>query len=243
MFVVTGSSGISGKAGSKPRVHVRAQDWGNFPGTDYWFDPTNVDIITASAPGLLSAQGWVGNGTLDIVASSQGNFLATTVPTTLAGLRFNAAGETLRSPLRFGSVDAYRWIRDQMGWAPTKLVAEFYGQFTAAAANEPGSGFGFVKGALTTATNGVAVIASDGTNFRGKTSATDFTGAMTGAAVDTAAHLWRIQVGPSVVTFYMDNVAIGTSMALPTGCFPCAFAGGAATANFNVLGPAHVYYD
>ena len=234
---------VSGAAGNKPRIHVRAQDWGNHIGTDFWFNPYNVDVITASAPGLLTALGWVSNGTLSMVAETAGALFPTAEPTAIASLLCNATGETIRSPLVFGSLTHSHWIRNQLGWAPTHLIAEFYGQFTTSSNSEAASGFGFVKGALTTATNGAAVIASDGTNFRAKTTAADFTGALTGAAIDNNAHLFKIDMSTNGVFFYMDGLAIGTSMTLPTAVFPVAFAVGAGTSNVLQLGVTHVYYN
>jgi len=238
--------GITGRVGNKARWHVFNDNWGNMPATDYWFDPENADIITASSPHLLTAAGGVTTGTLDVTASSQAsNFMATTVPTTLNGLRFNSSGERIMSPVKFGSVQHTRWIRDQLGWAPSKLIAEFYFQFTTSSNNEDASGAGFVKGSIVTDTNGLAVIASDGTNFRGKAAAASFTGAATGPLIDNLVHRAKIVMdsGPQTTSFLMDGTAFSATVAIPTASFPCAFAAGVATSNVLILGLTHVYYD
>lgn len=250
------NNGISGKAGSRQRIHATAQDWGNAKVlTDFWFSPDNKDIITASIPSLLAAQyGWISNGTLSVVAGSGGDFMGgdPTTPDfgTPTHLLCDTSGERLTSPFCFGSGPSRYFIKDQLGWTPSQLVADFYAIWTTASNADTTGGIGFVEagGAIQTANDHLAMITSDGTNFilRSGAAVTSFA-----LAVDTSPHRWRIviDIGTQLVTFQQDGVTIGTggsggtgALALETDLFPAAF--GVATTSSNVLGlgNAHLYY-
>src|SRR5690242_16364413 len=98
-----GGLGISGKTGNVPRIHAMAHQWGYIPATtDFWFFP-NTDYLTASSPNLLSAVGWVTNGSVSFVAGSGADWLGGFVPGavdygTPAHFLVNASGERLTSP-------------------------------------------------------------------------------------------------------------------------------------------------
>lgn len=240
---IPGNRGISGKAGSKPRIHVAAHEWGSMPfATDFWFYP-HADILTASAPQLLTSLGWISNGTLSVVAGSGADFLSSTDRGTPTHLLCNASGERLTSPFIFGGDFVTRFIKDQLGWTPRKLIADFAAIWTTSSNADTTGGIGFVEagGAIQTANDHLAVITSDGTNYVLRSGGSTSDAAL---AVDTNAHLWKIVIdmGQQLVFFYQDGIAID-SIALETDLFPAAF--GVATTSSNVLGlgAGHLYYD
>lgn len=250
-----GSTGITGKVGSKARVHVSNRNWGDVPfATDFWFSAANVDVVTASTPSLLSDNGWVETATVSVVNGSGADFFSSSTGASDYGTPThylcNATTESLLSPIMFGSYDFSYWIRQQLGWTPTKLIAEFFGLMTTASNSEQATGFGFLDASATTApinSKEIAFIASDGTNFRGRTGAlTAFTGASTGPVVDNVSHLWKIVIDGNLnITFFCDNTPFTTLQVCPTDLFPCQFAVGVQSGGSNVvgLGNTHVYYD
>lgn len=245
--------GITGKVGSRPRVHATAQDWANAaPITDFWFSAANKDIITAAIPSLLAAQyGWISNGTLSVVAGSGADFLSSSDRGTPTHLLMDTTGERLTSPFTFGGDFKTRQIRSQLGWAPTKLVAEVVAIFTTASNADTTGGFGFIEagGAVQTAADHLAMITSDGTNFILRSGAATTTYAL---AVDTSAHIWTItlDLGTQLVTFKQDGTSVGTggssgtgAIALETDLFPAAFGMAVTSSNVLGVGETHIYYD
>jgi len=250
-----GGQQITGKAGSRPRVHATAEDWGHGgPLTDFWFFP-NTDYLTASSPALLSALGWITNGTVSFVAGSGadflGNFTATPDYGTPAHFLVNTSGERLTSPFVFGSYEHRYFIKSVLGWTPKALIAEFFAIWTTASNADTTGGIGFVEagGAIQTANDHFAMLTSDGTNFILRSGAATTTFAL---AVDTNPHIWRIEINlaDGYCSFKQDGVAIGTGGASGTGVIavetdlsPNAF--GVATTSSNVvgLGTTHIWYE
>lgn len=248
VMTLPGGTGIVGKVGNEPRFHVQAHQWGTFPfATDYWFYP-HADLLTASSPHLLSACGWITNGTVSIVAGSGGDFLSSSDRGTPTHLLCDATGERLTSPFVFGGDHVTRHIRRQLGWEPTKLIAEFSAIWTTASNADTTGGIGFVEagGSIQTANDHMAMLTSDGTNFILRSGAETTTFAL---AVDTDPHIWRIIIdkGQAKVFFEQDGTMVGTSttgaIAVQADLWPAAF-GIACTSNNDLgLGPCHIYYD
>ncbi len=247
-----GGLGITGKTGNLPRIHVMAHQWGYIPATDYWFFP-NTDYLTASSPNLLSAVGWIVNGSVTFVAGSGADWLggySNTTPDygTPAHFLVNATGERLTSPFIFGSYEHRYFIQRTLGWAPTKMIAEFFAVWTTASNADTTGGIGFVEagGAIQTAADHFAMLTSDGTNFILRSGAAVTTATL---AVDTNPHIWRIEINLSngFATFKQDNVGIGTittgGIAIENDLSPNAF--GVATTSSNVigLGTTHLWYE
>lgn len=248
-----GGTGIQGKAGSKPRVPALAHQWGYMPATDYWFFP-NTDYLTASSPNLLSAVGWITNGTVSFVAGSGADFLGnvggTTDMGTPAHFLCNATGERLTSPFIFNSYEHRYFIKSYLGWEPKALVAEFFAIWTTASNADTTGGIGFVEagGAIQTAADHFAMLTSDGTNFILRSGAATTTFA---AAVDTDPHIWKIELNLSsgYATFKKDGVAQGTggsggtgSIAIEADLSPNAFGVAVTSSNVIGLGTTHLYY-
>ena len=251
MASLPGGLGITGKVGNRARVHVPAHEWGSLPAaTDYWFFP-KTDYLTASAPQLLSALGWIVAGTVSFVAGSGADFLSSSDRGTPPHFLCNATGERLTSPFIFGQDHVTRYIRQQLGWEPTKLIAEFSAVWTTASNADTTGGIGFVEagGAIQTAADHMVMLTSDGTNFILRSGAATTTFAL---AVDTNPHIWRIVLdkGTGLATFQQDGVSIGTGGASGTGAiaiqadlWPAAFGAAVTSSNVLGLGPAHIYYD
>lgn len=247
-----GQAGITGRAGSKPRVHASAQDWGNVPNiTDFWFTP-HTDIIVASTPDLLAANhGWISNGTLSYVAGSGADFGSSADYGTPAHLLFNSPGERLTSPFVFGSWTRMNHIRRTLGWQPNQLIMESYAVWTTASNADTTGGIGFVEagGSIQTANDALAMVTSDGTNWILRSGAATSSFAL---AVDTNPHLWTIIIdkGTQLVTFMQDLVPVGTGgssgtgvVALETDLFPAAFGAAVTSSNVIGLGDTHTYYN
>src|SRR3990167_955349 len=235
-------SGITGRVGNKARSDdVPAHEWGEKPfATDYVFYP-HADILTASAPHLLSASGWITNGTVSVVAGSGGDFLSATDRGTPAHFLCNATGERLTSPFIFGGEGHTRMIRQKYGWTPKKLIAEFAAVWTTASNADTTGGIGFVEagGAIQTAADHLAMITSDGTNFILRSGAATSDAVL---AVDTNPHIWRIEYTADLVVFYQDGVSID-SIAVETDLFPAAFGCAVTSSNVLGLGATRIWYE
>ena len=238
-------NGITGKAGSLPRLHATgANDWDKAPAwcTDFWFTPA-IDLNTASSPGLLSAQGWLAAGTISFVAGTGADFLSSADPGVIAHMLLDATGERLTSPFIFGQDWKTRYIRDQLGWQPKKLIADFTAIWTTASNADTTGGIGFVEagGAIQTAADHLAMLTSDGTNFilRSGAATSDFAGAVT-----LTSARWRIELNlTSQLAILYKNGSLFDSIALEADLFPCAFGAACTSSNDLGLGDAHVYYS
>lgn len=250
MYVMPGGMGVTGKTGSKPRLHVRAQDWGRFPhATDFWFDPADVDQVTASTPSILVDNGWTSNGTISIVNGSAADFLGGSAASpdrgTIRHLLCDASGERLLSPVCFGGPEAAYFIKDQFGWTPSALVADFWAIWTTASNADTTGGIGFVEdgGGIQTANDHLAVITSDATNFVLRSGAETSDAS---SAVDTNVARWRIALNfPSgYVSYYKLTTSVQAidTIALETDEFPCSFGVGSTSSNVLGLGATHIYY-
>ncbi len=252
VMALPGGLGISGKTGNVPRVHALAHQWGYMPATDYWFFP-NTDYLTASSPNLLSAVGWIVNGTVSFVAGSGADFLGGFVPGTPdmgtpAHFLCNATGERLTSPFIFNSYEHRYFINRTLGWMPTKLIAEFFAVWTTASNADTTGGIGFVEagGAIQTAADHFAMLTSDGTNFILRSGAVTTTATL---AVDNNPHIWRIELNVlnGNATFKQDGVAIGTTttgvVALEADLSPNAFGVAVTSSNVIGLGTTHLWYE
>lgn len=221
------------------RIHVPPRLWGTAPGTDFWLIPSG-EITTAGATGdLLSDNGWVTTSLVE-TAGSAADFLSsadTGVPTHLLT---NASGDLLQSPSVFGTYDHGQVAAAILGYSPTTLNVEFWGAMTVHTADEANSGFGWVEagGSPANTADAMAMINTDGTNFRiSSGAASDL-----GAADDALWHQFKI-----VSTFggthewFIDGTSQGT-LAIQADLYPVSFGFHALTTNRPALGSVHIWY-
>lgn len=240
MTVIVQQGAIAG-SGSGGRIHVnRAAHWTRTAGTDYWYREQEAGT---AADDLITNYGWTTTA-LSYTVGSAADLLTSADVGTPTSTDFGAASDLLLSPSIFGDYGHSLIAANILGYTPTTLNFEAYAAFTANGANEVASGFGFSTGSGITATNHVAFIHSNSTNFaiRG----TDGTGALTdaGAAVDTAFHRWKIvATAGGTVEWFIDGTSQGT-ITLKTDMYPTAFSAGIVAAGVNTLSLswAHVWY-
>jgi hypothetical protein len=130
-----------------------------------------------------------------------------------------------------------------MGYAPTKLCAEFWAAMTVHSANETTSGFGFSTGSPATDTNHIAYIYTNGTNWHIR--GTPGTGAFddAGAADDASWHKFKIVITSGGTTeWFIDGTSQGT-ITLVTDLYPTALAMHALTTNRPGIASGHVWYE
>ncbi|MEX0781258.1 MAG: hypothetical protein WD557_01315 [Dehalococcoidia bacterium] len=211
--------------------------WLMSPGYEYWAGPFG-DADAIGVANMGASQGWTAaslitapGGTGDLNASGDD------VPFMIGG---NVAGSLLTSPIIFGGYSAFQVAEKFLGSAPTKLCCEFRAQWTVASANETDTYIGFIAPATTDAASAgsVAAIVSDGTNFRLRSD----NGDDAGAAIDTAIHTWRIEVGPTTTEWFIDGVSQGT-ITTEADIYPTSFKFDTGTTNRVFLAWARVYYE
>jgi len=227
------------------RHHIwTGEGWSSDCGTDFWMICAVSELTSANAAGkhTLDTHGWTATAITE-AGGADGDFLSSSDDDP-SNWTFGAASDLLESPVLFGSYAHALMVRQHLGVMPTELNMEVYAQFTDDTNNETASGFGFTEGggSIITANDALAVIHSDGTNYKLRSGAAT---TAAGAAVDTAWHLWRIKVNASGCWFYMDGtLQNSTLLALEADEFPVSFGIGvqAAGANFQKLAWAHVWY-
>ena len=229
------------------RVHVtNPRYWADTPGTDFWLVCGSGEHTAANAAGLdtLNGHGW---GIIDIIedAGSDGDFLSSSVDDP-SNFHFDTALDLLTSPTIFGNYSHGLLAKEFLRVMPTSLNLEIYAKHMDGTNNETASGFGFVEGKATVivANSALAVIYSDGTNFRLRSGAAT-SGA--GAVDDTDWHLWKIKITSSGVEWFIDGSSqnSGSLLALETGEFPVNFGIGVVNAGSNFLKMAwvHIWYE
>ena len=230
---------------SAARQHVaRPALWTRSSATDYWanFGATGWPGIAADE--LLTDYGWTLTSITSTVGSLADLLTSADVGTpTIAAL--DAGSDLLLSPTMFGDYGAGLLAGQFLGYAPTKLCLEAYANFSVATAAETTSGLGFSTGSSLTATNQIAFIHSDGTNFaiRGTPGTGGFID--TGTVVDNSYHRWKI-VGTAggTVEWFIDGTSQGT-ITLVADLFPTAFSASVVAAGTNRvnLDWLHIWYE
>jgi len=228
------------------REHVtRPSLWTRSAGTDFWANlgPTFEGI---AADELLSNYGWTLSTPPTYTPGTLADLLSSADVGTPNIAAVDTAGDFFTGPQIFGDYEHGLLAGQFLGYMPTKLCLEAFGNFAAVTGAETTSGFGLSTGASLTATNHVAFIYSDGTNFaiRG----TPGTGGYLdlGSVADTSYHHWKIEAlagGP--VRWWIDGSLQG-SITLVTDLFPTGVSGSVLTTtgiNFFNLGWIHVYYE
>lgn len=216
--------------------------WYCSAGYEFWLVPGHVDIVVVQAATNrgLSGAGWTGAiaANASVTEGSAGDFLSSADidPTRIV---VGSTNTQLASPRIFGSYDHGLVAARFLGAMPTKLCTEFFARFSVASANEATSFIGFHTPAGTdiTAAGGAAGIMSDGTNFRLKSDAGDDAG----AAIDTAWHKWRIEVGASTTEWFIDDATQGT-ITTEADIWPTSWRIASGTTNRPQVAWARVYY-
>ena len=240
---------VSTRKGRSDRVPVnRMQDWATSLGTDYWLSFADVETIGAAGDDLITDFGW----TQTTVTATAGDGLADLLSATDVGAPGHglttALNSLLLSPLGFGGPAHYNFFKAQMGYAPSRLCVEFMGAMTVHSANENLSGWGLCFATPLTATNDLAFIYTDATNFSIKNIGTGAGNVDAGAADDAAWHIFKIvctQDGSTVVgaiEWFIDGTSQGV-IDLNADKWPAAFAMSATTTNRPALAWAHIWYE
>ena len=225
-------------SGVANRVHVRPSQWTRTPATDFWYAERAAGV---AANDLITDYGWTTTA-LSYTVGSAADLLTSADVGTPTSTDFGAAADLLVSPSIFGDYMHAQMAADILGYQPTTLNLEAYGAFTVASAAETISGFGFSTATSLTATNHVAFIYSDATNFAMR--GTDGTGALTdvGALVSNTFHKWKIvATAGGTVEWFIDGTSQGT-ITLKADMFPTAFSASVTTTNRLSLSYAHIWY-
>ena len=242
-----GGAILTGSTQSKyGRAHVRTgAGWAKEAGTDFWLiaGPNEDTVAAAAGKTTLAETGWTCTS-IDEAAGAAADFLSSSDEVDPSYYGCGAASDLIQSPTIFGSYAHGQMAAAFLGTSPTELNLEIYAKFVDATANETASGFGFVEdgGSIVTANDAMAVIHSDGTNFKLRSGAAT---SSAGAVDDTAWRLWRIRVNSSGCQFWMDGtLQNSTALALQTDEWPVSFGIGtvAAGTNFLKMAWAHVWY-
>lgn len=152
----------------------------------------------------------------------------------------NRLGMHFSSPRIFGSYDHMLMAARFLGFMPTRLVLEWYGQFSVVSANDTAAFLGFGAPGGTDATAGPGGIVSDSANFRLRS----VTGNDAGVAVSTTWHLFRIVLDKAANTteWFIDDISQGT-ITLDTDVFPTAVIGHFGTTNLPWVSWLEVWYE
>ena len=229
--------------GNIQRQHVtRPSLWTRSSGTDYWIK-AGVGVAGIAADEALTDYGW----TLTSITSTAGT-LADLLTSAGVGtpniMALDAASDLLLSPSMFGDYAGGLQAGQILGYTPTTLNLETYANFSVSTAAETTTGFGLSTGSSLTATNHIAFIYSDATNFAMR--GTPGTGAFTdvGAVRDATYHLWRITAtAAGTVEWFIDGTSQGT-ITLVGDLFPTALSASVVAAGTNRVNIAwaHIYY-
>jgi len=226
--------------GPTSEVH-RAALWDDASGSDFFFEPDAAQITATGNAESLVDVGWTVTS-LSYVAGVGADFLATADKGVPAHYLTNASGDKMQSPAIFGDYQHGDQASHHLLSFPTTLTMETWATFSVASASETTSGFGFVDagGTIVTATDHIAVIHSDGTNFICRSNGD----ADTGALIDTALHKWTIVLSTGTtdaIEWFIDDVSQGT-LDLLTDVFPASWGFHTLTTNRLLMGSTRIFY-
>ena len=236
-------TGLIIPAPASRRVHVtRPSLWTRAAGTDFWLKP-DINFAGGAADELLTDNGWTLTS-VTLTAGTLADLLTSADVGTPSIAALDAGSDLLLSPSIFGDYGHGLMAGQFLGYTPTTLNLEIYANFSVSTAAETTSGFGFSTGSSLTATNHIAFIYSDATNFAMR--GTPGTGAYTdvGALRDATYHLWRITAtAGGTVEWFIDGTSQGT-ITLVADLFPTAFSGSIVAAGTNRVNIAwaHIFY-
>lgn len=240
MSVIVPFANFNG-VGAPNRVHVnRAAHWTRSAGTDYWYREQEAGT---AADDLITNYGWTTTA-LSYTEGSLADLLASADVGTPTITVLGEASDLLLSPSIFGDYGHGQQASKILGYAPTTLNLEVYAAFTATGGAETTSGFGFSTGSSLTATNHIAFIHVGATLFSMRGTPGNGGYIDTGAAKDTAYHLWKIVLtAGGSAEWFIDGVSQGT-ITLVADLFPTAFSASIVAAGVNTLALAwaHAWY-
>ena len=222
-----------------------ADQWDESSGSDFFFEPDAAQIAGTGGAEDLSDRGWIITGLAgQYVSGVSADFLVDGTPGVPSHYVTTAASDRLQSPDLFGNATHGRQAAHHLGHAPTTLTAEFEATFSVESNNETATGLGFADagGSGIVATDAIAMIVSNGTNFVCRSSADSDVG----AAADTSIHLWRVVLSKGTtdaIEWFIDGTSQGT-LNLRTGVFPCSWGGGVQSGGSNrlLIGNSSVFY-
>lgn len=223
----------------------QALHWSDSSGSDFFFMPDAAQISGTGGAEDLSDVGWtITTFAGQFVAGVDADFLATADKGVPAHFVTTAPSDRLQSPAIFGDWVHGRQAANHLGEDPTTLTVEQWVTFSVAANSETATAVGFTDagGSSIVATDAVAMIHSDGTNFICRSSAD----ADTGALIDTALHLFKIVISQGTtdaIEWFIDGTSQGT-LDLREDVFPVSWGGGVVSAGSNrlLIGPCRVFY-
>lgn len=223
------------------RIHLGPSEWQSRPGTDFWILAGSADLITASGATNLSGLDSFGWTTTSLTYSNTvtGDFMPDVADATYVSPSFtqDASGDLIRSPLIFGIAGHQKLVASILGYTPTKLVMECYAAFTVASADETASYIGFHNGSVN-----VMSIDADGTQFELYNGSAKLNGTV---LVDNIFHKWKISIdsGTNLATWYVDDVQMGTTLAIVQDVWPTGFGFAVSTTNRISFSWGHVWYE
>ena len=218
--------------------------WDDSSGSDFFFEPDAAQISGTGNAEDLSDRGWTATS-LAFVAGVSANFLDDGTKGVPSHFLTDAASDLLQSPDLFGDFLHGHQAAHHLGETePSTLTLEMWLTFSVESNNETATCGGFTDagGSIIVATDAVATIFSDGTNFGCRSSADSDLGAL----ADTALHLFKIVISKGTtdaIEWFIDDVSQGT-LNLRTGVFPVSWGVGVVSAGSNriLIGPCRIYY-
>jgi hypothetical protein len=216
--------------GSMPG-HIPPERWGRDVGTKYFAVFNDADMLSTGAglTGLTDA-GWTNSGAAIAAQGAAGDFLASADVDPAGILDLVDAADFISSPQVFGDYAHARAVQEIIGAVPTTMILRVYARFETNSADEQGTYFGLSGDSA--AANGDSqgiTIHSDSANFRLRMGSTTTEDA--GAAVDTAWHLWQIDVTANSVEWFIDGASQGTIAEDEDDQWPMCFQAAVATTN------------
>lgn len=247
------------------RQHVNAGwKWAHEVGTDYWLHPSQgLDQAAAASTALgplLAENGWIATALTNTAGSGadfrggtftpgtgknrDGSFADSGTPTHFLT---DADNDLLESPAIFGNADDMQAATEIAGMRnlPNILGFSCWGAMTVHSADEKDSGWGFWQdgGSALTASEAIASICTDGTNFLLQV-AGSLVGSV-GKADDALWHYFRLELDfHGFLTWWIDGaLQQRNSVTITADQFPCSFGFASGSTNRPGLGLVHVYYD
>ena len=220
-----------------------AGGWDDESGSDFFFEADAAQIAGTGNVEDLSDRGWT-TTSLIFVSGVSADFLSDSVRGVPSHYLTNAASDLLQSPDVFGDDTHGHQASHHLGLDPTSLTLEGFFTFSVVSNAETATGWGFsdAGGSIITATDAVAVIHSDGTNFVCRSSADSDVGSL----IDTDLHLWKMVISQGTtdaIEWFIDGASQGT-LNLRTGVFPVSWGAGVQVGGSNrvLIGPCRVFY-